>query len=131
MKPLLLAAALLALLIVPARGENSHNHPPQDADLHETFYSKWRRPNGGNERKSSCCNMEDCYAIPIRFDPHERKWYALRREDQQWVVIPLERLEQMQVDEVSSPDHQSHACIAPPTAGDHVICATLGTRSEQ
>lgn len=126
----MLAALVVLCLVPPALAEDTHVHPPQDADMHDKFYGTWRVPNGGNERKNSCCNKRDCYAALIRYDPNERKWYALRREDQRWIIIPIDRLEQLQVDEVPSPDHRSHACIAPPTAGDHVVCATLGTRSE-
>ena len=36
--------AMLALLVSPAAAQH-HHHPPQDADLHEKFYSTWYMPD--------------------------------------------------------------------------------------
>lgn len=110
---------------------DDEGHPPEHQSLHDKFYADWRVPNAGEPRIASCCNKHDCYPTKITFDPYQRKWLALRREDSVWVTIPDDRLEQKQTDEQPSPDHQSHACIRPPHLGGHVVCATLGSRSEQ
>lgn len=101
-----------------------HEHHPQDKPLHDIFYDKWNVPNQGNPRRYSCCNKQDCYPTPIKFE--DGKYWALRREDLKWLLVPQDRLEQLQQDTVESPDHQSHACISPPSVGDNVYCATLG-----
>lgn len=102
-----------------------HQGHPEDMAMHEKFYSTWNMPNYGRPRLSSCCNKNDCYATPIR--QVDGKYYARRREDGMWLLIPPNKLEQLQPDERESPDGQSHACIAPPYAGNAVYCATLGT----
>lgn len=101
-----------------------HEHHPQDKPLHDAFYEKWNVPNQGNPRRYSCCNKQDCYPTPIKFE--DGRYWVLRREDLKWLPVPQDRLEQLQQDTVESPDHQSHACISPPSVGDNVYCATLG-----
>jgi hypothetical protein len=122
----LTAIAILCLCATPAFADDEHNHPPQDVPLHEQFYIQWKVPNGGNPRAVSCCNKMDCYPTAVRYDPVQKAWFALRREDHEWVVVHPEKLEQLQTDEEPSPDHQSHACIRPPQLGGQVVCATLG-----
>ena len=102
-----------------------HRHPQADADLHEKFYSTWLMPNGGSERNKSCCDNKDCYPTAMKFE--RGNWYALRREDRRWLVIPPSKIEQNQADPREAPDHRSHACIAPPWSGEAVFCATLGS----
>ena len=102
----------------------THNHPPQDALLHEQFYSTWQIPNYGNPRVYSCCNKKDCYPTSIKMV--DGKYYARRREDGHWVYINPDRLEQNQTDMKESPDGQSHACMGPPGVSNTVYCATLG-----
>ncbi len=101
-----------------------HEGHPQDLATHDTFYQTWLIPNGHAERKRSCCNKQDCYPTPIRY--RDGQYWAQRREDGKWLGIPKGILEQNQDDPRESPDHQSHACIAPPQNGDYVYCATLG-----
>lgn len=101
-----------------------HNHPPQDAQLHEQFYSTWQMPNGGQPRANSCCNKADCYPTPMR--NVGGTWFAKRREDGRWIAIPDSKLEQNQPDMRESPDGQSHVCMPPPNHSDGVYCATLG-----
>src|SRR5262245_10897023 len=54
-----------------------HDAHPQDRPLHDLFYSKWQVPNQGRPRRYSCCNNEDCYPTPIRYE--EGRYWALRR----------------------------------------------------
>lgn len=115
---------LLLLLISPAAAQH-HGHPPQDAQLHDEFYNTWLRPNHGYPRAASCCNKHDCY--PTRIERRGASWYAQRREDHAWIRIPQGLLEHEQNDPRESPDGQSHACMPPPTVGDVVYCAVLGS----
>ena len=102
-----------------------HEGHPQDLLLHDKFYSTWNQPNNGNRRRVSCCNNQDCY--PTNIVLKEGKWWAQRREDLKWIMIPDGKLEHNQPDPRESPDHQSHACISPPIGGDYVFCAVLGS----
>ena len=104
---------------------DDHQHPPQDMALHEKFYSTWNVPNNGNERVASCCNLKDCY--PSTTKKVGEHWYAQRREDFQWILIPEGKLEHNQPDPRESPDYQSHVCMTPPGSGKTVYCAVLGS----
>jgi hypothetical protein len=55
-------------------------------------------------------------------------WYAQRREDFQWILIPEGKLEHNQPDPRESPDYQSHVCMTLPGSGKTVYCAVLGSR---
>src|SRR6185312_14468273 len=68
-----------------ADNEHMHQHPQQDAHLHDTFYSKWMQHDG----KTSCCNDKDCYPTKAHKDPVTGRWYAERREDHKMIRIPL------------------------------------------
>lgn len=118
--------ALVGFSIVGIRLSQAqdHSHPASDIELHNKFYSTWDMPNDGNERTKSCCNKRDCYPTPIKF--LNGRYYALRREDGMWLIVPTDKLEQNQSDMRDSPDHQSHACISHPDSGNYVYCATLG-----
>src|SRR5712671_6140274 len=76
-------------------------------------------------RRMSCCNSQDCY--PTNIVLKEGKWWAQRREDLKWIMVPDGKLEHNQADPRESPDHQSHACISPPIGGDYLFCAVLGS----
>jgi hypothetical protein len=117
--------------------EMHHNHPPQDAGIHNDFYEKWLRPNtrledGKRDPTRNCCNKEDCYPTEVKkIGP--KQYAALHRETGDWVTIPDNVLEQNYMDGryglfdyedgVESPDGRSHACI---TKYKHVYCVTLG-----
>ncbi|HZO45388.1 MAG TPA: hypothetical protein VFB68_05810, partial [Xanthobacteraceae bacterium] len=60
-----LVVAMLALLLSPAAAQqrHEHHHPPQDAQLHEKFYSTWYMPDNPSR---SCCNKADCYPTEIK-----------------------------------------------------------------
>lgn len=106
------------------KADTHPTHPPAHEKLHKEFYSDWKMPPN---RTVSCCNEKDCYPTPIKFE--DGQYWALRREDQRWLMIPAGVLEQTQRDESNireSPDFQSHACIQDPEFGDTVFCATLG-----
>ena len=119
---ILVAAAVLAR---PTTGiAQHHNHPPQDAALHERFYSTWMRPDNPSR---SCCNKQDCY--PAEFKLAGGTWFAKRREDGGWVPIPEEKFEHNRTDgtPADSPDGRSHVCMEPPFYGVYKVwCAILG-----
>ena len=119
------AVALLFTITIAVAQD--HQHPPQDADLHDKFYATWQIPNNGHPRVYSCCNKKDCYPTVIK--KIDGKWFARRREDGHWVHVTEDRLEQNQSDPRESPDWQSHACMGPPNSGNKVYCATLGSGS--
>lgn len=118
----LASLALIMLFVARARADEAHQHPPEDAWLHEKFYSKWMMPG---VRDVSCCNDKDCY--PALVKKFGATWFAKRREDGVWVPLPDNKLEHNQSDPVGSPDGRSHVCMAPPEAGMNVFCATLGS----
>lgn len=123
---LLLSGYLLALSFISLTFGQDHNHPPQDAALHEEFYNTWNRPdirNDAGERTASCCNKRDCFPTPIR--KVNGQWQALDRQTQKWIVIPDNKMEHNQIDPRESPDGQSHACISPDN--EFPFCAVLGS----
>jgi hypothetical protein len=65
-----------------------HQHPPQDVQIHEKFYSTWYMPDNPTK---SCCNKQDCYPTEIRYVGSTL--FARRREDGQWVVVPPQKIE--------------------------------------
>src|SRR6185369_3484273 len=119
-----IAAYLIWLFVVAATAQ--HNHPPQDAQLHEQFYSTWKIPDSGRPRVSSCCSLMDCYPTQIRLT-RAGNYEARRREDGAWINIPPGILEQNQSDPRESPDGSSHVCMQPPGQYNRVYCAVLGS----
>lgn len=116
---------LVALALVcssTARADDGHHHQQQDAQLHEQFYVTWYRPDNPMH---SCCSKQDCY--PTQFKHVGGKWFALRREDQQWVYVPEQKFEHNRRDGPPrvSPDHRSHVCMQNPKQGSLVFCALL------
>jgi len=113
-------AAVWTLSSIPFARAQDHHHPPQDAELHEKFYSTWMMPDNPNR---SCCNRHDCYPTEVRYrDGH---WEARRREDGRFIRVPREKIEQRR----DNPDGRSHVCMPPPNLGyrdDEVFCFTLG-----
>ncbi len=112
----------LALTATPVAAQ----HPPQDQELHDKFYSTWMEPVNRDEdgnRVSSCCNKMDCY--PTAFKLVGGTWFAQIRETGKWVAIPPERLEQNQPDPRESPDGQGHLCANP---NGMVYCAVVGVQ---
>jgi hypothetical protein len=103
-----------------AQSSAHHNHPPQDAALHEMFYSSWMMPDHPNV---SCCNKQDCYPTEARY--RDGFWEARRREDGHFVRIPWEKVEQRR----DNPDGRNHVCMPSPERsprGDEVYCFVLG-----
>jgi hypothetical protein len=115
---LAIALAVYGFMSTRAVGQDSHHHhPPQDAQLHEKFYSTWMRPDNP---QISCCHREDCYPAEAK---HENgTWYAKRREDGKWLSIPEEKIERKK----DMPDQRSHLCAPPPGKSwypeNHVFC---------
>jgi hypothetical protein len=112
--------AWLALLVSSASAQG-HNHPPQDADLHEKFYSTWYMPDNPNR---SCCNRADCYPTEIKMVG--TNIYARRREDGKYILVPAHKVEQNR----DNPDGRNHICAPPPSATSYppetVFCFSLG-----
>jgi hypothetical protein len=94
-----------------------HHHPPQDAAIHEQFYSDWMRPDAPTV---SCCGLKDCY--PTSFKLVGRAWYAQRREDGEWIPVPSHKFERRR----DSPDGRNHVCMQAPGNSNTVFCAILG-----
>jgi hypothetical protein len=114
-----LVVAALALLLSPAAAQ--HHHPPQDAQLHERFYSTWYMPDNPAR---SCCNKADCYPTEIKMVGSSI--YARRREDGKYILVPAHKIEQNR----DNPDGRNHICAPPPSAvsypPDTVFCFALG-----
>lgn len=91
------AMALLCGLILSfgwwlsfALAQDGHRHPAQDLQAHRSFYWYLTRPDIPNAPRGSCCSDGDCYQTPARIV--DGKWWALRREDQQWIEVPAWRV---------------------------------------
>jgi hypothetical protein len=96
-----------------------HNHPPEDIEIHEKFYSKWHAPDG-----AMCCSGKDCYPTEVRFIGESI--YAKRREDGKFIYIPPRTVDRSR----ESPDGRNHMC-APSPSDEHpwapnVYCFILG-----
>jgi hypothetical protein len=119
-------AALLYWLLYPASSQELHRHT-HDGDVGH-FYQTWMRPGdfglGIPHRKNSCCNEKDCYSTSFKFVGGT--WFAQRREDGEWMPIPVGILEENQLDPRDSPDGRGHVCMQPPGTGNLVFCAVLG-----
>lgn len=96
----------------------AHDHPPQDAEIHQKFYRTWMMPDAP---QSSCCDDRDCYPTEAR--KVGNRWEAKRREDGQWLVVPPEKIEQNR----DNPDGRNHLCAPPPAYGDRVYCFIVGS----
>lgn len=115
----------LVIVIICALAVMSYSSRARAHDGHDEvsqFYDNWKIIP---ERRSSCCNKKDCYATQFR--NVGGKWYALRREDQQWIYVHDTKLEHNAADPLDSPDGQGHVCMQGPGYGDAVWCAVLGT----
>jgi len=110
----------LGLVFVASAAAAQHRHPPQDAALHEQFYSTWYMPDNP---AMSCCNSADCYPTEIKY--LGGSIYARRREDGKYILIPPQKVERNR----DNPDGRNHLCAPPPTsvnAVDTVFCFSLG-----
>lgn len=105
MESSLVVASVISVALCFSALAQEHHHPPQDAEIHEKFYSNWMRPDLPNY---SCCNKKDCYPAEAKF--RDGFWYAKRREDGAWIKIPPEKIEQRR----DSPDGRNHVCMSPP-----------------
>lgn len=100
LSPILIAAGLV-LIIMPARGQEHHGHPPQDQAIHDKFYKTWNMPDN---RAISCCHDEDCFPSQSKFE--NGSWYARKSDDEAWVQVPDRKIER----DRDSPDGRSHLC---------------------
>ncbi len=117
------ASCLVVCLAFPFAAkaqDHGHNHPPQDAAIHEKFYSTWYMPD--NPAKS-CCNKQDCCPTEIKYVG--TTLFARRREDGQWIVVPAQKIERHR----DNPDGRNHVCMPPPnhTQAGSVFCFSLGS----
>jgi hypothetical protein len=106
----------------PSHAQSSahHSHPPEDAALHDMFYSSWMMPD---HPSVSCCNKQDCYPTEARY--RDGFWEARRREGGGYVRVPWEKVEQRR----DNPDGRNHVCMPSPersSRGDEVYCFVLG-----
>jgi hypothetical protein len=114
-----LAATALAVAVGASRAQ--HSHPPQDAGIHDRFYSTWMRPDMPTV---SCCSKQDCYPVEARFS--NGQWHAKRREDGKWLLVPASKIERNR----DSPDGRNHLCAPPPNNYEDVpggvYCFAIG-----
>lgn len=99
----------------------THGHPPQDAEIHEKFYSTWMMPD---QPHRSCCSLRDCY--PTEATYHDGQWFARRREDGKMIAVPWSKVERNR----DNPDGRNHVCMPPPrgqSSPDTVFCFSLGS----
>lgn len=105
-----------------AQSAQHHHHPPQDAEIHEKFYSTWYMPD---QPHKSCCNKTDCYPTEIKM--MGGNVFAKRREDGKFILVPASKVERNR----DNPDGRNHICAPPPTAAsyppDTVFCFSLGS----
>lgn len=75
-------------------------------------YSTWKTKDG-----VSCCGDRDCYETDAKFS--EGFWWALRREDQKWLQVPVHL-----VLVGAAKDGKAHLCALPPhpSGNDVVYC---------
>lgn len=108
------------LLFGAVSASAQHQHPPQDEQIHEKFYSTWMRPDNPH---LSCCSQHDCYPTEARKE--DGIWFAKRREDGKWLRIPPEKVEQNR----DNPDGRSHLCAPRPERAysADVFCFTAGS----
>lgn len=148
-----LVLAFLMLLTPPTRGEQAHQHPERDRELHDGFYKDWTRPDWP---RSSCCSYDDCYPSPVK--RVAGVWMALKRDyrggtdydlrdpsvAENWHPIPDDKLEhnllpgtkhprtnETMREPRQSPDGRNHVCMKNTNeAGEpetwFVYCAVLG-----
>jgi hypothetical protein len=90
-------AAYVVLLLLGNARADEHHHAPQDAPIHEQFYSTWMPPD---QPDKSCWNRRDCAPV-TQVRRTGNRWQALR--DGEWLTIPPEKIEQNR----DSPDGRS------------------------
>jgi hypothetical protein len=117
------ASCLVVCLACPLAAkaqDHGHTHPPQDAAVHEKFYSTWYMPDNPTK---SCCNKQDCYPTEIKYIG--TTLFARRREDGQWIVVPAQKIERNR----DNPDGRNHVCMPPPnhSQAGSVFCFSLGS----
>lgn len=100
------AATFFAQTTAAFSDEPEHGHPPEHTQLHDDFYSKWKRPD---DPKVSCCGGQDCFPVEIKHVAGNL--YVKSRWNGQWVLMPPEKIDRRNV----SPDGQNHACLSPPS----------------
>jgi hypothetical protein len=122
---LLMWAFCSSFFLTRAIAGEEHYHPSEHAELHDKFYSTWLIPNGGSERKNSCCNLVDC--APATVKKEGGTWFVWKPIAHRWVVIPDRLLEHNQPDPRQSPDGRSHVCMAKVPHDFRVFCAVLGS----
>lgn len=97
-------AILFAIAIAAAADLSTHRHPPEHAQLHEEFYSKWKRPD---DPATSCCGGQDCFPVEIKYEGG--RLYVKSKWNDAWVYMPPEKIDRRN----TSPDGQNHACLSP------------------
>ena len=102
----ILVMLALVVLVFPAGKVKAqdHHHPPEHAQLHDQFYRNLIRPDRPGAGPGSCCGNSDCYPVQAEF--RQGQWWALRREDNEWIAVPNESVIQNE----NSPDGRAHLC---------------------
>lgn len=107
----LLCAAFILLMYGVGAAQDGHRHPPQDANAHEEFYKHLTRPDIPDAKPGSCCSGFDCYPTAAQY--REGRWFALRREDQTWIVVPEERVVVREDQLARRPNMEATLCALP------------------
>lgn len=108
MKGISLRTSVVAIIfanVVANADEPVNRHPPEHAQLHEDFYSKWMRPD---DPATSCCGGMDCAPVQIKY--LDGKLYAQNFWDMSWIYIPPEKIDRRN----TSPDGLNHGCFSKP-----------------
>lgn len=104
-------ALCLLVLASSVAAQDGHRHPQSDLEAHKSFYWYLTRPDIPAAPRGSCCSDGDCYATPARIQ--DGRWWALRREDRQWIEIPEYRVVTRPDELARRPDHQATLCAVP------------------
>lgn len=76
------------------------------------IYTDWKMPGTG----TSCCSSHDCYATEAHF--RGGSWWAKRREDGRWLVVPHNKV----LHDEHTEDGLPHLCAPRPGPADIVFC---------
>lgn len=116
----MIRALLLLLLLTAADLFAYAQHPAEEMEIHERFYSNWMMPDAHDV---SCCDKRDCHPAASRFvDGH---WQARWKPEEDWHNIPPQKVEK----DRESPDGRSHMCGRRWLGGFTVFCFVAGSGS--
>jgi hypothetical protein len=95
------ALGFLLPLAAPRLLAQEHHHPPEHAQIHDSFYKSWMRPDMPT---ISCCDKKDCAPAEARMQ--NGQWVARKFGETIWYRIPAAKVELNR----DSPDGRNHLC---------------------